>query len=109
MVQLTLKMTVFSSVKKNGLKLSRSKSQFNEGEILLRQKMTANGIYPDDRKVEAIKNMPCLENKKHLRFSGMINYLEKFVFNLSENTENLRKLLEKGTDWYFDQNHKKNR
>ena len=55
--------------------------------------MTATGIYPDDRKVEVIKNMPFPENKKELhRFLGMINYLEKFVPNLSKNTENLRKL-----------------
>ena len=48
------------------------------------------------------------ESKKELqRFLGMINYLGKFVPNLSENTENLRKLLEKNTEWCFDKNHKK--
>ena len=51
-------MKVFISVKKSGLKLNRSKSQFNKGEaIFWGQKMTATGIYPDDRKVEAIKNI----------------------------------------------------
>ena len=50
--------------------------------------MTATGIYPDDRKVEAIKNMPFLESKKESQhFLGMINYLEKFVPNLEKNTE----------------------
>ena len=48
------------------------------------------------------------ESKKELqRFLGMINYLGKVVPNLSENTENLRKLLEKNTEWCFDKNHKK--
>ena len=62
--------------------------------------MTATGIYPDDRKVEAIKNMSLPESKKELQcVLGMINYLGKFVPNLSENTENLRKLLEKNTEW----------
>ena len=70
--------------------------------------MAATGIYPDDRMVEAINNMPFPENKNELqRFLGMINYLGKFVPNLSANTENLRKLLEKDTEWYFDKNHKK--
>ena len=47
--------------------------------------------------VEAINNMPFPENKNELQcFLGMINYLGKFVPNLSANTENLRKLLEKG-------------
>ena len=36
----------------------------------------------------------------------MINYLGKFVPNLFKNAENLRKLLEKDTEWYFDKNHK---
>ena len=48
------------------------------------------------------------ENKKELqRFLGMINYLEKFAPNLSGNTEKFRKLLEKDTEWYFDENHYK--
>ena len=62
--------------------------------------MTAIGIYPDDRKVEAIKNVSFPESKKELqRFLGMINYLGKFVPNLSENTENLRNLSEKNAEW----------
>ena len=49
-------MKVFSSVKKNGLKLNRNKSQFNKSEVIfLGHKVTATGIYPDDRKVETIK------------------------------------------------------
>ena len=44
--------------------------------------------------------MPFPENKKELqRFVGMIYYLEEYFPNLSENTENLRKLLEKNTEW----------
>ena len=58
--------------------------------------MIATVTYPDKRKVEAIKNMLFPENKKELRFLGMINYLGKFVPNLSENTENFRKLFRKG-------------
>ena len=64
--------------------------------------MTATSIYPDDRKVKAIKNMSFQESKEELQcFLGMINYLGKFVPNLSGNTENLRKLLEKNTKWYL--------
>ena len=36
----------------------------------------------------------------------MINYFGKFVPDFSENTENLRKHLEKDTEWYFDENYK---
>ena len=52
--------------------------------------------------------MPFPKNKKELqRFLGIINYLGKFVPNLSENTDNLRKLFEKDIEWHFDENHKK--
>ena len=58
----------FSSVKKNGLKLNRSKCQFNKSEVIfLGHKVTVTGIYPDDRKVEAIKDMSLPENKKELQ------------------------------------------
>ena len=46
--------------------------------------------------------MQSLENKKELQcFLGMINHLRKFVPDLSENTENLRKFLQKDTEWYW--------
>ena len=48
----------FSSVKKNGLKRNRSKSQFNKSEVIfLGHKVTVTGIYPDDRKVDAIQDV----------------------------------------------------
>ena len=41
-----------------------------------------------------MKDLPFFEKKKKLQgLLGMINYLAKFVPNLSENTENLKKLL----------------
>ena len=56
-------MKVFNSVKKYGLKLNRNKIQFNKSELFFGgHKLTAAGIYPDNRKVEAIKNMPFPEN-----------------------------------------------
>ena len=70
----SLTMKEFSSVKKNEIKLNCSKSQFNKWSNFLGHKVTANSIYPDDRKVEAIKNMLFLENKKELqRFLDIIN------------------------------------
>ena len=100
-------MKVFNTVKKNGLKLNHNKSEFNKSELIfLGHKVIATDIYLDNRKVEAIKKMQPLENKKELQcFLGMINHLRKFVPNLSENMENLRKFLEKDTEWYFDENH----
>ena len=72
-------MKLLNSVKKNGLKLNRNKSQFNKSEVIfLGHKATATGIYPDNSEVETIKNMPFPENKKELqRFLGMIKLFRK--------------------------------
>ena len=89
---------MFRSVKKNGLKLNRSKSQFNKSEvyILMIEKQKLSKIYRFRK------------TKKELqRFLGMLNYLGKFAPNLPENTENLRKRLEMDTERYFDENQVK--
>ena len=98
---------VFQSIRKHGLKLNKSKCQFNKSEIIfLGHKITSEGIFPDEKKTEAIKNMPYLTNVKELqRFLGMVNYLAIFIPNLTSHTVNLRKLLEKDTKWYFDKIH----
>ena len=50
--------------------------------------------------------MPYPTNVKELqRFLGMVNYLAKFIPNLTSHTVNLRKLLEKDTKWYYDKIH----
>ena len=101
--------SVFKSIRSHGLKLNRNKCQFNKSEILfLGHKISSTGISPDEKKVEAIKNMPYPCNVKDLqRFLGSVNYLAKFIPNLSENTANLRKLLEKSSVWYFDDVHRR--
>ena len=51
--------------------------------------------------------MPYPHNVKELqRFLGTVNYLAKFIPNLSDKTASLRKLLEKKTEWYLDDQHK---
>ena len=58
--------------------------------------LSAEGIKPDPKKVEAITNMPTPSNKTELqRFLGMVNYLSKFIPRLSDETAPLRELLRK--------------
>ena len=65
--------------------------------------LSENGIEPNFCKIEAIIEMPNPSNVKELqRFLGMINYLGKFIPNLSDETAPLRKLLEKNVQWTFD-------
>ena len=88
----------FESVRKYGLKLNKSKCQFDQWKIIfLGHKITAEGVQPDHNKVEEIQRMPYRTDVKVLqRLLGMVNYLSKFLPNLSTHTVHLRKLLEKG-------------
>ena len=62
---------VSSSIRKHGLKLNRNKCRFNQSELIfLGHKVTGNGVYVDDKKIEAIIKMPYPRNVKELqRFS----------------------------------------
>ena len=56
--------------------------------------ISADGVKPDPTKVNAITDMPIPSSKADLRrFLGMINYVAKFVRNLSQITAPLRLLL----------------
>ena len=52
------------------------------------------GFSPDPEKISAIHNMPTPSCKQDLqRLLGMINYLSKYILNMSELTDPLRSLL----------------
>ena len=93
---------VLTRIRSSGLKLNQSKCVFAaESLTFLGHTLSADGVKPDFLKVEAIVNMPLPESKGDLqRFLGMVNYLAKFVPNLSQITIPLRDLLKK--DVHFD-------
>ena len=99
---------VFKSVQTHGLKLNRAKCQFEKTEVtFLGHLITDKGVEADPSKVEAIKDMSNPTTKKELqRFLGMITYLGKFIPNLADHTQPLRKLLAKDILWSFDQPQK---
>ncbi|KAL7851899.1 hypothetical protein SRHO_G00176840 [Serrasalmus rhombeus] len=67
-------------------------------------KAQSEGLKPDTEKVEAVTHMPTPETKQALmRFMGMIQYLSKFIPNLSEFSAPLRKLLEHDTQQHWEQ------
>ncbi|XP_050404411.2 retrovirus-related Pol polyprotein from transposon 17.6 [Patella vulgata] len=60
------------------------------GEVISKE-----GIKPDDRKIQAIKELPSPNNLKDLRrILGMVNYLGNYIPNLSSIIESLRALTE---------------
>ena len=60
------------------------------------------GLKIDEQKVSAIQKMEPPKDIKELKmFMGMINYVSKFVPNMSEQTKNLRILEKKDVLWHW--------
>ena len=99
---------VFEAIKKHGMKLNKSKCCFHQSKItFLGHIITSDGIYADDKKILAIRNMPYPTNVKELqRFLGSVNYLGKFIPHLSDHTDPLRKLLQNDVLWDFSSSHR---
>ena len=68
--------------------------------------LTADGLKPDQKKVEAILMMPKPTDVQSVkRFLGMANYLSKFLPHLSTVTEPLRQLEDKDVEWHWNKAH----
>ena len=54
----------------------------------------------------AIKNLKQPNNEKDLKsFLGAIQYLSKYINNLSAQTDSLRQLLKKDNEWIWTEEH----
>ena len=68
--------------------------------------VSADGMRPDPRKVEAIVNMPRPSDKQGLlRLLGMIKYLAQYIPNESSITAPLRSLLKQDVEWSWQPEH----
>ncbi|CAC5373956.1 unnamed protein product [Mytilus coruscus] len=78
-----------------GITLNAEKCKFRVKEVTyIGHILSADGVRPDQEKIRAIKEMPAPTDKKGVqRLLGTINYLAKFVPNMSTVTEPIRKLL----------------
>ena len=69
-------------------------------------KIDQNGIRTLQDKLEAITKIEKPKNEKELKsFLGAIQYLAKYIENLSAQTEFLKKLLNKQNEWNWTQEH----
>ena len=86
---------VLERAREKGVKLKRQKCKIKIPEVdYIGDKISKDGIKPDESKIEAILNMPGPQNKKDVeRLLGMVTYLSKFIPNMSALTEPLRALL----------------
>ena len=68
--------------------------------------LSAEGVRPDPRKIEAIKNLPEPRTEALLQsFLGIVNYLSRFSPNIAKMTCNLRALLKKNTEFLWLPQH----
>lgn len=84
------------------LKLNRSKCKIRLTEITyIGHVLSEEGLKPDPEKVRAIQDMPAPEDKAALqRFTGLLQYLSKFIPNPSDISAPLRKL-EGKVEWHW--------
>ncbi|XP_031335291.1 uncharacterized protein K02A2.6-like [Photinus pyralis] len=100
---------VLKRLRKTGWTLNKSKCEFRKNTItLLGHVVSKEGVVPDPSKAKAILEMPVPTNVTELkRFLGMINFLGKFVPNLSSIAQPLYELLRHDKDWYWGEEQAK--
>ncbi|UYV74104.1 hypothetical protein LAZ67_11002126, partial [Cordylochernes scorpioides] len=78
---------VMTTLQEAGASLNKDKCEFEKTKIkFLGHIFTSDGIKADEEKVKAIDNIKSPSNRKELQriFLGMVQYLHKFIPNLSE-------------------------
>ena len=87
-----------------GLKLNKSKCKFRQPVVdYMGHTISANGVKPQAEKVKAITDMLPPKNTTELkRFFGMINYLGRYLKDLSSVAKPLSDLLKKDVDWCWN-------
>ena len=85
-------------------KFSKNKLRLKLDQVTdMGQLFTSEGLKPDPMKVEAIASMPRPDDKRAVqRLLGCVNYLSRFMPQLSKVSEPLRKLTEKNVMFTWD-------
>lgn len=85
------------------LKLSKDKCIFRTNQIrYVGHLLTDKGVKIDPEKLKAVESMKKPDNVQELQtFLGFINYLAKFLPNMSDKSAPLRELLLKDTEWHW--------
>lgn len=99
--------TVIKRLTDAGFTLNKEKCEYEKTSVkFLGHIFTINGYEADKNKVVAINQLKTPTCVKELqRILGMVNYLGKFISNMSELTEPLRKLLHKEAAWCWETEH----
>ena len=83
------------------IRLNKAKFDFKFQQVtFIGHLLSSEGVKPDPRKIDAIVNMETPVDVQGVqRLIGMAKYLSKFLTNLSELFQPLRKLTHKDAEW----------
>ncbi|KAI4889236.1 hypothetical protein NFI96_019823 [Prochilodus magdalenae] len=92
---------VMETIRAAGLRLNRDKCRLSRPELnFLGQVVTKDGIAPNQERVKAITAMEPPQNVSELRrLLGMVNYIGRYLPNLSTVLQPLNELLKSERDW----------
>ena len=91
--------------KQRNIKLNLDKIKLGlESVSYLGHVVSKNGLSADPSKIQAIREMPTLKDRQAVqRLLGMVNFVQRFLPNLSETTSTLRDLLKSDTLFQWDE------
>ena len=100
---------VMQRARERNVKFNKDKVQFKVKTVLyMGNVLTPEGMRADEKKIEAIVNMPTPEDKQALmRLLGMVKYLAQYIPNESVITAPLRELLKQHVPWHWEHEHEK--
>ena len=94
-------------IRKYGLMMNQEKCVVKKNAItFLGEELSVEGITPSQDRISAILKMNSPQNKEEVqRLLGLVNYVGKYVDNLSYRTKHMRTLLCKKTAWCWNHEH----
>ncbi|PNF18384.1 hypothetical protein B7P43_G12483 [Cryptotermes secundus] len=92
---------VFEKLHESNLKIEPDKCEFLKEELsYLGHIVTAEGVKPDDKKIEAVVKFPIPQSQKDVKsFLGLAGYYRKFIADFSAIARPLTNLLKKENEW----------
>ena len=96
---------VLQRARDNNLRLKKSKCHIGKEEVKFHGHVfTKDGLETDPEKVRAVVEMPRPTDQAGVkRLLGMVNYVSKFIPNMSDLTAPLRELLHQDVEWHWEE------